>query len=212
MTAARTSRLRAGMLWLAAAVAVTAAIFAAQAFGRSLSPTVGADPNPALGARVAVDQKGRTLYALSPETTRHLLCVSRPCLANWPAVTVSSARARLSLGSGVAGHLGILHRTNGTLQVTLRGRPLYRLAGDHAKGQANGNGIRSFGGTWHVVSAAGGLIAAPTTTKPTATTPTTTMPVAPPTTVPPAMTTPAPPPTPPTTTPATPMYPGGYGY
>jgi predicted lipoprotein with Yx(FWY)xxD motif len=197
MTAARTGR-------LCFAVAATAAIFAAQAFGRSPAPTVGAATNPTLGARVAVDRNGRTLYALSPETTRHLLCVSRQCIARWPAVTVTSARAKLSLGSGVVGHLAILHRANGTLQVTLRGRPLYRFAGDHARGDAHGNGVRSFGGTWRVVSAAGGLIApaaptpAPTPTSPTSTTPT--------------QTTPTPTPSPPTTTPTTPMYPGGYGY
>lgn len=207
MTAARTRRLRLAMLWVAGALALTAAILAAQAFGRSLSPTVAAATDPAYSARVVVDQRGRTLYALRPETTRHLLCVSRQCLANWPAVTVSSARAKLTLGPGVVGQLGILHRTNGILQLTLRGRPLYRFAADRATGQAKGDGVRSFGGTWHVVSAAGGPIApAPSAPKPTTTTPPTTTPA------PPAMTTPAPTPSPPTTTPTTPMYPGGYGY
>jgi predicted lipoprotein with Yx(FWY)xxD motif len=206
MTAARTRRLRLGMLWVAGAMVLTAAILSAEAFGRSPAPTVAAATDPAYSARVVVDQRGRTLYALSPETTRHLLCVSRQCLANWPAVTVSSARVKLSLGPGVAGQLGILHRANGILQLTLRGRPLYRFAGDRARGQAKGDGVRSFGGTWHVVSAAGGpLASAPSTPKPTTTTPATTTPV------PPAMTT-APAPSPPTTTPTTPMYPGGYGY
>lgn len=53
------------------------------------------------------------------------------------------------------------------------GMPLYRFAGDGAKGQANGEGIQSVGGTWHVVTAkaSSGASApapapAPTTTNP----------------------------------------------
>jgi predicted lipoprotein with Yx(FWY)xxD motif len=35
----------------------------------------------------------------------------------------------------------------------LDGHPLYRYAGDNnTKGNAKGEGIRSFGGTWHVVT------------------------------------------------------------
>jgi hypothetical protein len=49
-------------------------------------------------------------------------------------------------------HLAILRRNNGVLQVTLRSHPLYHYSGDHAKGEANGQSIHSFGGTWHVLS------------------------------------------------------------
>jgi len=43
---------------------------------------------------------------------------------------------------------------NGGLQVTDNGAPLHRFAGDPAPGEANGDGINSFGGVWHVVKAA----------------------------------------------------------
>ncbi|HEX3874971.1 MAG TPA: hypothetical protein VHW26_12540 [Solirubrobacteraceae bacterium] len=206
-------RIRAGAAGAVAITAAIAAIFGAQAFGRSVAATVGAATNPAFGPRIAVDQRGRTLYTLSPETTDHLLCVSRRCLAAWPPATVGSAHARLTRGSGVAGHLGIIRRVGGAYQLTLRGRPLYRFTGDRAKGQADGDGIHGFGGTWHVVSATGAAITtpaptpAPTTTTPTTTTPTPTVPVMTPTP------TPAPSPAPtPMTTPTTPSYPGGYTY
>ncbi len=39
--------------------------------------------------------------------------------------------------------------------MTLSGRPLYRFSIDTAKGQANGEGIHSFGGVWHVVKEGG---------------------------------------------------------
>jgi hypothetical protein len=39
------------------------------------------------------------------------------------------------------------------MSVTLRGLPLDDYSGDHAKGEANGQSIHSFGATWHVLSA-----------------------------------------------------------
>jgi hypothetical protein len=94
-----------------------------------------------------VSSQGRTLYALSPETAKHLLCTSSSCLKFWPPLTVASHDTSLEAGMGVKGHFGILRRSNGMLQVTYAGMPLYRFAGDRAKGEANGEGLHSFGGT-----------------------------------------------------------------
>jgi predicted lipoprotein with Yx(FWY)xxD motif len=123
--------------------------------------TVKSASNSTLKETVVVNAQGHTLYALSPETTHHLLCKSSECFSHWPPLTVRSSKTKLKAGPGVHGSLGILHRSNGTFQVTLRGLPLYRYAEDHAKGDANGQGIESFGGTWHAVTAAAS--AAPTT-------------------------------------------------
>jgi predicted lipoprotein with Yx(FWY)xxD motif len=108
-----------------------------------------------VGARsgFAVDGKGRTLYTLSGETTKHLKCTSQACLGIWTPLTVSSRKAKLTAASGVKGRLGLLKRSGGRLQVTLGGKPLYRFSGDSAPGDTNGDGIRSFGGTWHAVTA-----------------------------------------------------------
>lgn len=128
--------------------------------------TIGSASNAMLGEQVLVNPQGHTLYALSPETTSHLLCKSSECLKVWPPLTVRSRTTRLKAGAGVKGHLGILRRSDGMLQVTLRGRPLYRYSGDRAKGQANGQGLESFGGTWHAAtssSATSPAPAAPTT-------------------------------------------------
>jgi predicted lipoprotein with Yx(FWY)xxD motif len=115
--------------------------------------TVGSASSSKLQERIAVSASGRTLYALSPETAGHLLCRSGACLRLWPPLTVPSRASRPAAGPGVHGHLGILHRGNGILQVTLRGVPLYRFSGDHGSGQTHGQGIESFGGTWHAVGA-----------------------------------------------------------
>jgi predicted lipoprotein with Yx(FWY)xxD motif len=146
---------------------------AAIAFAMSPAATVDAASNSKLGEQVLVSSQGRTLYALNPETTSHLLCKSSACLKFWPPVTVASSKTKLEAGSGVQGRLGILRRSNGMLQVTFRGLPLYRYAGDHAKGEANGQGLQSFGGTWHVLSTASDPSTATPTTPATTTTSTT---------------------------------------
>jgi predicted lipoprotein with Yx(FWY)xxD motif len=162
--------------WLAlAAVAVVAAVtVAATALAAGSSLTLNSNASSMLGKPVVVNPQGRTLYRLSPETSKHLLCKSKECLNNWPPLTVKSANTKLKAGAGVKGKLGLLHRSNGTLQVTLNGLPLYRYSGDSAKGDVNGEGIESFGGTWHAVTASSS--ASPSPTMPATTTTTTTSP------------------------------------
>jgi predicted lipoprotein with Yx(FWY)xxD motif len=130
------------------------ALVAAMALAAS-TLTIGSASNATLGEQVVVNSQGHTLYALSPETAGHLLCKSSACLKVWPPLTVHSRTTKLKDGAGVKGRLTILHRSDGMLQVVLAGRPLYRFSGDSAKGQANGQGLESFGGTWHAVTASG---------------------------------------------------------
>ncbi|HEX5224398.1 MAG TPA: hypothetical protein VFW29_04645 [Solirubrobacteraceae bacterium] len=142
----------------AALLLVGAALFSGLALANA-TLTVRSSPNSKLNETVVVDPHGHTLYALSPETVHHLLCKSRECLENWPPLTVRSKQVKLVAGQGVTGRLGLLRRHNGTLQVTLRGLPLYRFGGDSRSGEANGQGIRSFGGTWHAQVASPGQTA-----------------------------------------------------
>jgi predicted lipoprotein with Yx(FWY)xxD motif len=159
----------------AAATLAPAATFAAIAFAAGTTVTIGSASNSTLRQQVVDNSQGRTLYALTPETARHILCKSSECLKFWPPVTVPSRNARLKAGPGVHGRLGILRRSNGTLQATLRGLPLYRFSKDHAKGEANGQGIKSFGGTWHAVTASSTTNSA-MPTSPTSPSPPSTMP------------------------------------
>ncbi len=146
----RPRRGRVLLIATAAFAVVLAASLVAMALASS-SVTVVSSANTKLG-KVVVDTKGRTLYVLSPETTHHLLCKSSECFKFWPPLTVSSSKAKLSAGGGVHGSLRLLSRGKGVLQVTLNGEPLYYYAGDHRKGQVNGQHIHSFGGVWHVIS------------------------------------------------------------
>jgi predicted lipoprotein with Yx(FWY)xxD motif len=154
-----------------AATLVFAGSLAAMALAAGNAATVSSASNSTLGEQIVVDAQGRTLYALSPETAHHLLCKSSACLKFWPPLTVRSSKTKLLAEPGVHGHLAILRRSNGVLQVTLGGLPLYRYSGDRAKGEANGQSIHSFGGTWHVLSATGSSSPA-TPAKPTTPSPT----------------------------------------
>jgi predicted lipoprotein with Yx(FWY)xxD motif len=149
----RPSRLGLGTAATALALAATLTAIALAAGG---APTVGSASSPKLAERIAVNSHGRTLYALSPETAHRLLCKSSACFAVWPPLTVRSTKVKLKAGPGVDGALGILRRSNGMLQVTLRGLPLYTYAGDSASGQVNGEDLHSFGGVWHAMSASAG--------------------------------------------------------
>jgi predicted lipoprotein with Yx(FWY)xxD motif len=159
------------LVTVVAATLVFAGSLAAMAFAAGGAVTVSSASNSTLGEQIVVDAHGRTLYALSPETTHHLLCKSSECLKFWPPLTVRSSKTKLLAGPSVHGHLAILRRSNGVLQVTLGGLPLYRYSGDQAKGAANGQGIHSFGGNWHVVNATGSTSPA-TPAKPTTPSPT----------------------------------------
>lgn len=177
----RSSRLRGSgpRVALGTATLLLAGALAAVALAAGGGLTVTSASNSTLGEQIIVDAQGRTLYSLHPETTHHLLCTSSACLAVWPPLTVRSSKTMLKAGSGVHGRLAIVRRKDGKLQVTLNDQPLYRYSGDQGKGEANGQGIHSFGGTWHVLTAKSGTSSTPPTTTPTTTTttPTTTSPM-----------------------------------
>src|SRR5476651_505094 len=98
-----------GLVVCAAVVTVALiASFTAMALAAgSAAPTVSSATNAKFGEMIVVDAHGRTLYALHPETTHHLLCKSGECLKAWPPLTVHSSKTKLAAGYGVHGHLGI---------------------------------------------------------------------------------------------------------
>jgi hypothetical protein len=69
--------------------------------------------------------------------------------------------------------LGTTRRSDGKLQVTYHGHPLYFFAEDKQAGQVKGEGTNFFGGKWWAVSPAGTKVAPAATTTTTTTTTTT---------------------------------------
>jgi predicted lipoprotein with Yx(FWY)xxD motif len=121
--------------------------------------TVATATVPGVG-RILVDAKGHALYTLTDANGAAVACTGA-CAGAWPPLTVKA-------GAKVKGAKGVksLGKTADTNQVTSRGLPLYRFSLDTQPKQAKGEGISSFGGTWHVVK----VKAAKASTKPTSTT------------------------------------------
>ena len=137
---------------------VALAASAAIAGGATTKPTVKAVQNAAVGKRIVVDaKKGMTLYYLTGDTkAKKCSSPANPsCPGFWPPLTVKSLHTKVVKGKGIIGKLTVFKRPDGKFQVALRGKPLYHFYLDSAKGQAKGEGLQTFGGTWHAMPAAG---------------------------------------------------------
>ena len=101
---------------------------------------------------VLVNGAGHAVYLLSGDSSTHPLCTSASCLGSWPAVTTSAKRPLV--GKEVTGKVGIWSH-KGINQVTINGHPLYTYLADSSAGEATGEGLTSFGGTWKVLNGSG---------------------------------------------------------
>jgi predicted lipoprotein with Yx(FWY)xxD motif len=96
---------------------------------------------------VVANGTGYTLYWFSKDTSTYSAC-DDACIPQWPPVT---GVPKVTPGATLAGRLGALVRSNGVVQATYDGHPLYTFAGDFDSGDVGGNGVVQFGGTWHAV-------------------------------------------------------------
>jgi predicted lipoprotein with Yx(FWY)xxD motif len=133
---------RIGAVALAVAAAVLLGVAGASA--ASAATTAGTTLRTAMigGKTVLTNGKGLTLYSFAPDTPTASKCYGS-CAAYWPPVTGTAAA-----GSGLPGKTATIKRTDGSLQLTYNGHPLYTYIGDSAPGQASGNDINLNGGLW----------------------------------------------------------------
>jgi predicted lipoprotein with Yx(FWY)xxD motif len=119
----------------------------------------GAGATVALGklkvGTALVDGQGRTLYLFEADKGSTSTC-NGACASLWPPATTSG---KPTAGPGVnAAKLGTTKRSDGTLEVTYNGHPLYRYAPDAKPGDATGQGLNQFGAPWYVLAATGNKI------------------------------------------------------
>jgi predicted lipoprotein with Yx(FWY)xxD motif len=100
------------------------------------------------GATVLTSANGFTLYSFAPDTATTSNC-NGTCAQNWPPVTGPTT------ASGVTGTFGTIKRSDGSVQATFDGHPLYTFVGDTAPGQNKGNGLNVAGGLWHEITTSG---------------------------------------------------------
>jgi predicted lipoprotein with Yx(FWY)xxD motif len=141
-TMKRTSTTRVLALLCGIALALGAYAFSASAASAATPATVKTATVPGVGT-IMVDSQGHALYTLTDATGAAVACTGG-CLSAWPPLT---ATGKVKVAKGVKA----VTKTSDTNQVTWKGLPLYLFAGDTAAKEAKGEGIASFGGTWHVV-------------------------------------------------------------
>jgi predicted lipoprotein with Yx(FWY)xxD motif len=147
------------------AFALGAAALVAACGGSSSAASASPSPGPA-GEKIAVatnaklgqilvDQSGMTVYLFVADTGTSSTCYTQ-CATIWPPVLTTGAP---QAGAGAqASLLGTTTRTDGKVEVTYAGHPLYYFIQDKAAGDAKGQAINGFGGLWWVLSPAGAAI------------------------------------------------------
>jgi predicted lipoprotein with Yx(FWY)xxD motif len=151
------------LLALPAAAVAAAALAACSSAGASAPSSPSSSPSsssPAAaaastvktttiaGVTVLTNSKGFTLYSFAPDTPTTSKC-NGTCAQNWPPLPGPVTAA------GVTGTFATITRSDGSIQATFDGHPLYTFIGDTAPGQNKGNDLNAAGGLWHEITTSG---------------------------------------------------------
>src|SRR5690348_3672825 len=123
---------------------LAAAAFAVSASGSATSGAL-VKVGPSNLGRVLVDAHGKTLYLWAHDKGAKSSCYG-DCAEYWPPL-VSTGQPR-ALGGANSALLGTSRRSDGRIQVTYAGHPLYYFVQDSKPGQTKGEGLTGFGGRW----------------------------------------------------------------
>ena len=113
--------------------------------------------NTALNAAIVVSPRGLTLYHMTVEKGKKVVCTGQ-CTVFWPPLLVRKG-GKMTAGAGVnAKKLGTIRRPNGHYQVTYAGLPLYSFVSDKRRGDVKGEGVQKI---WYAVSPTGRIVKPP---------------------------------------------------
>ncbi len=91
------------------------------------------------GVTYTMNQSHMALYTYDGDGEGVSNCYG-DCAANWPP-------ALLDAGAKLGENYTLIPRTDGTMQIAFRGKPLYLYGGDAEIGDITGDGV---GGVWHL--------------------------------------------------------------
>ncbi len=119
-------------------ITILAALLASLA-APALAETGIGSADTSLG-KVLVDANGMTLYSYDADAGGMSACYDT-CAANWPPLLAPA-------GAMAEGTFGLTTRTDGAMQWTYAGKPLYLWVKDTKPGDVTGDGV---GGVWHIL-------------------------------------------------------------
>jgi len=101
---------------------------------------------------ILVDSQGFTLYDFHKDKGGKSACYGA-CAGTWPPLTASGAPR--TMGAAEESKLGTTKRSDGAVQVTYAGHPLYTYVADTKPGDTKGQDIDSFGAEWYALQPSG---------------------------------------------------------
>jgi predicted lipoprotein with Yx(FWY)xxD motif len=144
---------------VAASLCAVLFLVACAAGGSNSSPSAAGGvavvlANSSAGEHLA-GPNGHALYVFKTDSANTSTCTDT-CAQNWPPLTVAAGTTPSA--TGVAAHLGTITRSDGSLQVTANGMPLYYFAGDASATDINGQGKN---GVWFLAATDGSPLTGP---------------------------------------------------
>jgi predicted lipoprotein with Yx(FWY)xxD motif len=105
---------------------------------------------------VLTNAQGRTLYWFAIDTPAKSNC-NGTCASYWPPVL---GKATAAAGASLPKGFGTITRSDGQVQATYDGHPLYTYAADTSAGMTSGNGLKLSGALWWAMTPSGAKPAA----------------------------------------------------
>jgi predicted lipoprotein with Yx(FWY)xxD motif len=102
--------------------------------------------------RILADGHRRALYLFTADKGKRSSC-SGDCATAWPPYIVKSKPR--AVGGAKPGLVGTTRRSDGKLQATYAGHPVYYYEGDKEPGQVLCQAVSEFGGYWYVLRGTG---------------------------------------------------------
>src|SRR2546422_3432735 len=101
------------------------------------APVVLAQSVGTMGTILVAASNSHTVYTFDSDSPGVSRCTGG-CATTWPPVTIAAGTTPTG-GPGVTGQLGTINRSDGSLQVTYKGMPLYFFHSDSKPGDTMGN-------------------------------------------------------------------------
>ena len=101
------------------------------------APVVLAQTVGGMGTILVAASNMHTVYTFDSDSPGVSRCTGG-CATTWPALTIASGTTATG-GPGVTGQLGTITRSDGSLQVTYKGMPVYFFHSDSKPGDTKGN-------------------------------------------------------------------------